>query len=92
MNKDELHKLIETEQPNICQVVAYKGGKEVYSDCWGFQPTRFILRSQQKRTSSLQLRRLRKRRCGLATDRILERRGMGFVCLPRTWQKLVLCV
>ena len=24
---NELHKLIETEQPNICQVVAYKGGE-----------------------------------------------------------------
>ncbi len=34
MNKEELHKLIETAQPNICQVVAYKSGEEVYSDCW----------------------------------------------------------
>ena len=34
MNKEELHKLIETVQPNICQVVAYKSGEEVYSDCW----------------------------------------------------------
>ena len=34
MDRGELHKLIETKQPNICQVVAYKGGKEVYSDCW----------------------------------------------------------
>ena len=30
MNKDELHKLIETKQPNICQIVAYKDGEEVY--------------------------------------------------------------
>ncbi len=34
MIRDELHKLIETKQPNICQIVAYKGGEEVYSDCW----------------------------------------------------------
>ena len=34
MNTQELHKLIETKQPNICQVVAYKAGKKVYSDCW----------------------------------------------------------
>ena len=34
MNREELHKLIETEQPNICQVVAYKGGEQVYEDCW----------------------------------------------------------
>ena len=34
MNKEELHKLIKREQPNICQVVAYKNGKEVYSDEW----------------------------------------------------------
>ena len=34
MDKQDLHKLIETEQPNICQAVAYKDGGEVYSDCW----------------------------------------------------------
>ena len=34
MNKQELHNLIETKQPNICQVVAYKGGEKVFSDCW----------------------------------------------------------
>ena len=34
MNKENLHKLIEEQQPNICQVAAYKGNKKVYSDCW----------------------------------------------------------
>ncbi|MBQ1697126.1 MAG: serine hydrolase, partial [Bacteroidales bacterium] len=34
MNKDQLHNFIEANQPNICQVVAYKDGKKVYSDCW----------------------------------------------------------
>ena len=34
MNKEELHKLIEEKQPNICQVVAYKDNEKVYSDCW----------------------------------------------------------
>ena len=34
MNKDQLHNFIEENQPNICQVVAYKDGKKVYSDCW----------------------------------------------------------
>ena len=34
MNKNELHNLIETQQPNICQVTAYKNNELVYSDCW----------------------------------------------------------
>ena len=34
MNQKELHDLIEKEQPNICQVVAYKDNKKVYSDIW----------------------------------------------------------
>ena len=34
MNKEELHNLIEQQQPNICQIVAYKNNKKVYSDCW----------------------------------------------------------
>ena len=34
MDKEFIHKLIETEQPNICQVVAYRGGEKVFSDCW----------------------------------------------------------
>ncbi len=34
MNREELHDLIEKQQPNICQVVAYKDGEKVYSDCW----------------------------------------------------------
>jgi CubicO group peptidase (beta-lactamase class C family) len=34
MNKIELHNLISEQQPNICQIVAYKDGKEVYSDEW----------------------------------------------------------
>ncbi|MDO5556895.1 MAG: serine hydrolase [Clostridia bacterium] len=34
MNKEELHELILKQQPNICQVVGYKNGKEVYSDEW----------------------------------------------------------
>jgi CubicO group peptidase (beta-lactamase class C family) len=34
MNKEELHSLIEEEQPNICQIFVYKAGVEVYSDEW----------------------------------------------------------
>ena len=34
MNKIELHNLIAQQQPNICQVVAYKDNKKVYSDTW----------------------------------------------------------
>ena len=34
MEKQELHKFIEEKQPNICQVVAYKDNKKVYSDYW----------------------------------------------------------
>ena len=29
MNKEELHKLIEEKQPNICQIVAYKDNERV---------------------------------------------------------------
>ena len=32
--KEELHKLVKREQPNICQIVAYKNNEKVYSDCW----------------------------------------------------------
>ena len=34
MNKEELHNLIENEQPNICQIVAIKDNKIVYRDNW----------------------------------------------------------
>ena len=34
MNKEELHDLIEKQQPNICQIVAIKDGENVYSDTW----------------------------------------------------------
>ena len=34
MTYDELHHLIKEQQPNICQVAAYKKGEKVYSDCW----------------------------------------------------------
>ena len=34
MNKEELYGLIKTEQANICQIVAYKNGEKVYSECW----------------------------------------------------------
>ena len=34
MNKEELHNFIKEKQPNICQIVAYKNNKKVYSDCW----------------------------------------------------------
>ena len=32
--KEELHDLISEKERNICQIVAYKDGKKVYSDCW----------------------------------------------------------
>ena len=34
MNRGELHDLIMKEQPNICQIVAYKNNEKSYSDCW----------------------------------------------------------
>ena len=34
MNKEKLHNFIKEQQPNICQVVVYKGNEKVYSDCW----------------------------------------------------------
>ncbi len=34
MNREELHNLIEKQQPNICQIVAYNDSKKVYSDYW----------------------------------------------------------
>lgn len=40
MNKKELHDFIEKQQPNICQISAYKNNKKVYSDCWnGYEKT-----------------------------------------------------
>jgi len=32
--KEELHNLISEKERNICQIVAYKGGRKVYTDCW----------------------------------------------------------
>lgn len=38
MTQKELHEIVETKETNICQIVAYKDGKEVYSDTWnGYQ-------------------------------------------------------
>ena len=34
MNREELHALVAKQQPNICQIVAYRSGEKVYSDCW----------------------------------------------------------
>ncbi len=34
MNQEELHNLVSTQQPNICQITAYKNNERVYSDCW----------------------------------------------------------
>lgn len=34
MNTQELHDFIGFLQPNICQIVAYKDGAEVYKDEW----------------------------------------------------------
>ena len=34
MNKEELHKYIEKQQPNICQITAYRDNEKIYSDCW----------------------------------------------------------
>ena len=34
MNKEELHTLIEKQQPNICQIAAVKNNALVYSDTW----------------------------------------------------------
>ena len=34
VNKDEFYNLVKEEQPNICQIVAYKDNENVYSACW----------------------------------------------------------
>lgn len=34
MNKEELHRVIGEQQPNICQVVAVKDSNIIYSDTW----------------------------------------------------------
>ena len=34
MNREELHAFVAKHQPNICQIVAYRAGEKVYSDCW----------------------------------------------------------
>lgn len=34
MNKENLHELIAKQQSNICQIVSYRAGEKVYSDCW----------------------------------------------------------
>lgn len=34
MNQEELYNLIKEQQPNICQIVAYKNNEKVYSECW----------------------------------------------------------
>ena len=34
MNQEELHDLIAKQQPNICQIVAYRNNEKVYSDSW----------------------------------------------------------
>lgn len=34
MNKEELHRIIEERQPNICQIIAAKNNKIVYNDTW----------------------------------------------------------
>lgn len=39
MNKEELHKFIEEEQPNICQIVAIKNNEIVYNDTWNSYKT-----------------------------------------------------
>ncbi|MBQ6478622.1 MAG: serine hydrolase [Erysipelotrichaceae bacterium] len=31
---DELHELIREKEKNICQIVAYKNNRKVYTDCW----------------------------------------------------------
>ena len=34
MDKEKLHRLVQIEQPNICQIVVLKDGKEIYCDEW----------------------------------------------------------
>lgn len=34
MNKKELHNYVEKNQPNICQIVAYKNNQKIYFDTW----------------------------------------------------------
>ena len=34
MNQEELYHLIKEQQPNICQMVAYRNNEKVFSSCW----------------------------------------------------------
>lgn len=34
MNQAELHEFVKENQPNICQIVAYRNNQKVYSDTW----------------------------------------------------------
>ena len=34
MNLEKLHTIVQKQQPNICQIVAYKNNMKVYCDCW----------------------------------------------------------
>ncbi len=34
MNKEELHTIVKEQQPNTCQIVCYKGNRNIYSDVW----------------------------------------------------------
>lgn len=34
MNKKDLHNYVEKNQPNICQIVAYKNNQKIYFDTW----------------------------------------------------------
>ena len=36
MTKEELHKMIEEKQSNICQIEAIHNGKTVYSENWTY--------------------------------------------------------
>ena len=39
MDKQQLHSFVTESQPNICQIVALREGRTLYSDCWnGFAP------------------------------------------------------
>ncbi|BDP76765.1 hypothetical protein EfmAA242_09930 [Enterococcus faecium] len=50
MNKQELHDFIGFRQPNICQIVAYKDGVEVYTDEWnGYKKTILVISCQQRK-------------------------------------------
>ena len=75
MNKEQLYYFIKKQQPNICQISAYKNNKRVYSDCWnGYEKTDCVhIMSATKSIMSLLIGiAIDKRQIKSADDKVLD--------------------